>query len=571
MTATPDTPVRPLDDVDPGAVAVADVQPAELSTQPAPVPPGPAGSLLALVRTGWRRLTSMRTALVLLFLLALASVPGSLLPQRPLNPVKVDNYIADHPRLSEILDAAGFFDVFAAPWFAAIYLLLFISLVGCVVPRLRLHARAMLCPPPTVPRRLERLPESGSYQAGGAPAVVAAEASRRLRGWRTVTRPEPGGVVTVAAERGYLRETGNLLFHTALVVLLAGIAAGRLWGYQGTVLVTEGEAGICNAVPLYDSFRPGRLVDGSGLAPLCIDKLEDFKATYDPDGTPAEFRADITYTVGDDGAAQQYALKVNEPLRVDGVRVYLVSHGFSPRFTVRSPQGNVVADVATPFLPQDGTLLSEGAVKLLDEVRPQLALYGLFAPAAVDRGDGTIRSASAQPLAPGVAVVVYRGDLGLDSGRPQSVYSIDQRQVDSGALREVATARLAPGGSTKLQDGTTITFEGYREWVTIQVNRDPGQLSVLLASAAVVLGLLLSLAVRRRRVFLRITPAPAASSGADGSGDAAPPVEDGTAGSGPARSVVAVGGLARTDAGGFGSEFTRVVERLGDPAPGRKD
>jgi cytochrome c biogenesis protein len=571
VTATPDTPVRSTDAADPGALAVADVQPAELSTQPAPVRPGPAGSLLALARNGWRRLTSMRTALVLLFLLALASVPGSLLPQRPLNPIKVDTYVADHPGLSRVLDAAGFFDVFAAPWFAAIYLLLFVSLLGCVVPRLRLHARAMLAPPPVVPRRLERLPESGSYQAVGEPVAVAAEATRRLRGWRTVIRPEPDGVLTVAAERGYLRETGNLIFHTALVVLLAGIAAGRLWGYQGTVLVTEGDAGICNAMPLYDSFRPGRLVDGSGLAPFCIDKLDDFTATYDPDGTPSEFRADITYTVGDDGAPRHYALKVNEPLRVDGVRVYLVSHGFSPRFTVRTPQGKVVSDVSAPFLPQDGTLLSEGAVKLLDEVRPQLALYGLFAPAAVDPGDGTLRSASPQPIAPGVAIVVYRGNLGLDSGRPQSVYGIDQRQVDRGALKEVATARLAPGGSTKLDDGTTITFDGYREWATIQVNRDPGQLSVLIAAAAVVLGLLLSLAVRRRRVFLRITPLGPESSGAPRSGDGPPAVDDGTTGSPPGRSVVAVGGLARTDAGGFGSEFARVVELLRDPATPRKD
>ena len=571
MTATPESPARPADDADPGALAVADVQPAELSTQPEPVRPGPAGSLLAAARNGWRRLTSMRTALVLLFLLALASVPGSLLPQRPLNPIKVDRYVADHPQLSKVLDAAGFFDVFAAPWFAAIYLLLFISLLGCVVPRLRLHAQAMLSPPPVVPRRLERLPESGSYEAEGTPEAVAAEAARRLRGWRTVTRTEPGGVVTVAAERGYLRETGNLLFHAALVVLLAGIAAGRLWGYQGTVLVTEGDPGFCNAVPLYDSFRPGRLVDGSGLAPFCIDKLDDFTASYDPDGTPSEFRADITYTVGEGGSPQQYPLRVNEPLRVEGVRVYLVSHGFSPRFTVRSPQGKVVADVAAPFLPQDGALLSEGAVKLLDEVRPQLALYGQFAPTAVSSGDGSLRSASSQPLAPGVAVVVYRGDLGLDSGRPQSVYSIDQRQVDSGALKEVTTATLTPGKSTTLDDGTTITFEGYREWATIQVNRDPGQLSVLLASGAVVLGVLLSLAVRRRRVFLRITPAEAVSRGPEQAGDDPPAVEDAAPGPGPARSVVAVGGLARTDAGGFNSEFAGVVERLRDPAAGRKD
>lgn len=527
-------------------------EPAELSTQPAPIRTAWTGGPVALARQGWRRLTSMRTALVLLFLLALASVPGSLLPQRPLNPVKVDNYVAAHPGLARILDPLGFFDVFAAPWFAAIYLLLFVSVVGCVLPRLRLHFRSLRTPPPVVPRRLERLPESGSYEAAGTPDEVADEARSALRGWRTVRRTEAGGVVTVAAEKGYLRETGNLLFHSALIVLLVGIAAGRLWGYQGTVLITEGDPGICNAVPLYDSFRPGRLVDGANLAPFCIDELDDFTATYDPDGTPSLFKADITYSLAD-GRPRQYALEVNEPLRVEGVRVYLVSHGYAPTFTVRTKAGQVVTTSA-PFLPQSGTLLSEGAVKLLDEVDPQLAVYGLFAPSAVQSPDGRIDSVSPQPLAPAVAVAIFQGNLGLDGGRPQSVYSIDEQQVRNGGLKEVGRVVLTPGKATTLADGTSITFDGYREWATIQVNRDPGQLIALLGAGAVVLGLLLSLAVRRRRLFLRITP-----------------VDSADAESGAARSVVAVGGLARTDAGSFGTEFGRLVERLRDTAPPRRD
>ena len=538
-----------------------DVDPGELSTQPKPVKQWRGGPV-ALARNSWRRLTSMRTALVLLFLLALASVPGSLLPQRPLNPIKVDRYIQDHPGWSRILNAAGLFDVFAAPWFAATYLLLFISLIGCVVPRLKQHATAMLAPPPVVPRRLERLPQAASYSSDKAPAEVAASAVRALRGWKTKVRTEDDGVVTVAAERGYLRETGNLVFHASLVILLAGVAAGRLWGYQGTVLVTEGQPGVCNSVPLYDSFRPGKLVDGSGLAPFCIDRLDDFTATFDPGGTPAEFKAAITYSEGEDGAPQKYDLRVNHPLRIDGVRVYLVSHGFAPRFTVRTPDGRTVRDVSAPFLPLDGTLLSEGAVKLADEVSPQLALYGLFAPFAVLGEDGTIKSASPQPGNPGVAVVVYQGRLGVDSGAPQSVYNIDQRQVANGALKQVAELRLIPGKSGTLDDGTVITFDGYDEWATIQVNHDPGQAFVLWAAGLVVLGLLMSLAVRRRRIFLRIVPQ---------SVDNSSPVDDGGQPGPDGRSVVAVGGLARTDAGSFGTEFAGVVERLRDPSDPRKD
>ena len=559
MTADPDTGIR---------ADAADAEPDGLSTQPAPVHSWHGGPL-AFARNSWRRLTSMRTALVLLFLLALASVPGSLLPQRPLNPAKVDQYIGAHPGWSRILDAAGFFDVFAAPWFAATYLLLFISLVGCVVPRLRAHAGAMLSAPPVVPRRLERLPAADSFTAAGAPTEVAAEATRRLRGWRTVTRTEDGGVVTVAAEKGYLRETGNLIFHAALLALLVGVAAGKLWGYQGTVLLTEGQPGICNAVPLYDSFRPGKLVDGSGLAPFCIDSLDKFSAAYDPDGTPAQFRADITYSLGQNGAPKKDALEVNHPLRVAGVRVYLVGHGFAPRFTVTKPDGSGVKDVSAPFLPQvPSTLLSEGAVKLLDTVKPQLALYGTFAPFAALGPDGKLTSVSPEPGNPGVAIQIYRGDLGVDDGAPQSVYSIDQRQVTTGALKQVATAQLVPGKSVTLDDGTKITFNGYSQWATIQVNHDPGQTLVLWAAGAVVLGLLLSLAVRRRRLFLRIAPVPSPDpESVDNSG----PVDDGAHAGTDARSVVAVGGLARTDAGSFETEFARVVDRLRDPSPVRKD
>lgn len=304
------------------------------------------------------------------------------------------------------------------------------------------------------------------------------------------------------------------------------------------MLLEEGKPGICNASALYDSFRPGGLVDSGSLAPFCIDRLDDFTATYEPDGTPSRFQADISYSDGGAGEAQRYAVRVNEPLRLKGIRVYLVGHGFSPRFTVRTADGTVVPDISAPFVPQDGTLLSEGAVKLLDQVRPQLALYGTFAPFAIDEGDGVMRSASSQPIAPGVAVAVYRGDLGVDSGRPQSVYSIDQNQVTRGALKEVARVRLVPGGTAKLDDGTTITFDGYREWATIQVNRDPGQHVVLGASVALVLGLLLSLVVRRRRYFLRITP------------------------TGPDSSSVVAGGLARTDAAGLDREFDALTHRM---------
>ncbi len=90
----------------------------------------------------------MRIALILLFLLALASVPGSIFPQRGTSPLRVNEFLKDNPTSGPILDRLYMFDVFASPWFASIYLLLFISLMGCVLPRAVEHYKEMLSHPP---------------------------------------------------------------------------------------------------------------------------------------------------------------------------------------------------------------------------------------------------------------------------------------------------------------------------------------------------------------------------------------------------------------------------------------
>lgn len=110
-------------------------------------------------RNMWRSLTSMGTALVLLFLLALAAIPGALLPQRGLNAAKVDDYLAAHPLIGPWLDELQAFDVFSSFWFTAIYVLLFVSLVGCLAPRTIEHARSLRATPVAAPRNLARLPK----------------------------------------------------------------------------------------------------------------------------------------------------------------------------------------------------------------------------------------------------------------------------------------------------------------------------------------------------------------------------------------------------------------------------
>jgi cytochrome c biogenesis protein len=504
---------------------------------PPPSPASPDRRLLARLLRWWRQLTAMRTALVLLFLLALAAVPGSLLPQRALSQNNVRQYLADHPTLGPWLDRLFLFDVFSSPWFAAIYLLLFISLIGCVVPRAIEHGRAVLAPPPPAPRHLHRLPESSELPTAlAAPtALDVVEEELRVRRFRVVRREGRSGP-ELSAEKGYLRETGNVLFHLSLLALLLGLAGGKMWGYEGSILVTEGQ-GFCNSFQQYDTYSSGPLVDSGDLTPLCVD-LADFQAEYEEDLTASSYTADISYALAGEDPAET-TIGVNHPLRTAGDRVYVTGHGFSPEFSITLPDGTTFTDLSTPFLPADqATMASQGVLKVPDlgaGATGQLAVEGFFAPTGVLQG-GVLTSVDPRPLDPQVAIVVYTGYLGLDSGLPQSVYSLDQTQIDRGLLTEQARANLAVGESTTLPDGTVVTFSGYQQFAALQLSHDPGQAWVLAASIAVLAGLLGMLLVRRERVFARVGP-----------------------GSGGGGTVLSVGSLTRGSAD-TGPRFTALTD-----------
>jgi cytochrome c biogenesis protein len=496
---------------------------------------------LAFLRNTWRGLTAMRTALTLLFLLALGAMPGALLPQRSLNAQKVDEYVAQHGWWGRFLDDLQFYDVYASYWFSAIYVLLFVSLVGCLLPRTWEYFKQMRAKPVLTPRNLARMPHHASAEVDETPEAVVARAERRLKGWRLVTREEPGGARTVSAERGYLRETGNLVFHFSLLGLLVAFALGKMFGYEGQVIVQADGGQFCNSgVYNYDTFRPGLRVDGSDLTPFCV-KVDDFSATYLHSGQAESFLADIGYQSGadlDSGTWRPYPLRVNSPLRTAGDRVYLLGHGYTPVFTVTFPNGQTRTGAIQWRPVNTVTLASEGATKFdppdvpdaEQRRRSQLAITGLLAPTAVFRGE-LLDSAFPAANDPAVAVDVYRGDLGTDSGRGQSIFAIDQRMVEDGKLNRVARQNLRQGEQLTLDDGTTIRFDGVRDWVSLQVSHDPAQNWVLVFSVLVIVGLGASLSIKRRRVWVRASPR------ADG------------------RTLIEVGGLARTDQAGYGEEF----------------
>jgi cytochrome c biogenesis protein len=501
---------------------------------------GSGFSLASWLKWGWRQLTSMRIALVLLFLLALGSVPGSMLPQQGTDPAGVQQYYTSHPALAPLLNHLGLFNVFAAPWFAAIYLLLFASLVGCVVPRTFRLAGSARTLPPRAPRHLTRLPRSAEYGTALAPDQAAEVAAKVLAGHGFRLRGPAGADdgYWLSAEKGYLREAGNLLFHLALLGVLVSVALGGLFGYKAGRLLVQGTT-FADTQTALDEFYPGRLVTAADLGPFTIT-LNRFGASYISSGAqrgqPSSFDAYLSYTARPGAPVRTYDLQVNRPLSVDGAKVYLIGHGYAPVFKVTDARGQVVYDQPTPFISgSSGNFLSQGVVKVPGAQPEQLGFTGVFVPTAVEAG-GVLESVFPAADNPVVSLIAYAGNLGLNSGIPQSVY-----QMDTTGMRRLTAGPqlLLPGQSLKLPDGQgTITFTGYVPWVSLAITHDPGQLPALICGIAALGGLLLSFMVRRRRVFVRAR--------ANGPG-----------------STVQIGGLTRTDAsGGFEAEFASLAAEL---------
>ncbi|MEW1989142.1 cytochrome c biogenesis protein ResB [Brevibacterium casei] len=473
----------------------------------------PQLGFIGMCRWAWRQLTTMRVALILLLVLALASIPGSLLPQRIQDPGRVNTFLDENGAWGGFLDAIGMFDVYSSIWFSAVYLLLMISLVGCIVPRAGQHWKAMRSAPPKGPRRLGRMPGYVAFTSAEVEDgeltdeefLDAAQARLKKLGYRTSRYGDH-----VAAERGYLRETGNLVFHIAVLMTTLTMAIGSLFGYEGQRVLVEGDT-FTNSLVAYDSFDPGTYYDPDNLPQFRLT-LDDFEATFDDQalgnqfGQPRTFEAQVTSTV--DGKSKTETLKVNEPIRVADTGIYLTGNGYAPEVTVRDATGKVVRSGPQVFIPANGDpgYTSEGAIKVPDAAGEQMGFVGVLLPTATQNEQGDLVSNFAELRNPYLVMSGYTGDLGLDSGVPQSVYTLDASRMTqmTDASGDPLVIQLVPGETQQLPNGGSVTFDGVRRFIAVDISQDPTQALMFISSALVLIGLGLSLFIPRRRMWVRI-------------------------------------------------------------------
>ncbi|WP_120522883.1 cytochrome c biogenesis protein ResB [Arthrobacter celericrescens] len=475
----------------------------------------PTLGLKGMLRWAWTQLTSMRTALFLLLLLAVAAVPGSLFPQRPANPAVVTQYIKDHPDYGKILDAVQLYDVYSSAWFSAIYLLLFISLIGCVTPRAIAHYRAVRSQPPRTPKRLSRLPEYGTLVVpadAGIPAsraITDAAALLRKRGYRVEVRDADGDRPSLGAERGFLKEVGNLVFHTSLIGVLVSVAIGGLFGYSGQRILVEGDTFV-NTLVGYDQFSPGTNFQSSWLQPYSI-QLDKFDVKFDREspahfGQPIDFTAQVTTKENPGAPAEKKVLKVNDPVTLGGTSIYLTGNGYAPVVTVRDGKGNVALQGPVVAKLQGDNYYSSVVIKVPDAKPEQLGFAGFFLPTAFVTEQGVSFSGDPELINPQLSLNSYYGDLGLDKGTPQNVFELDVKGLTQLNGRDLPTKgiTLVPGKTYTLPDGKgSISFDGVKKYVGVDIHHNPGQVSALFFALLAVAGLVVSLYLNRRRVWVR--------------------------------------------------------------------
>ncbi|MFF4250853.1 cytochrome c biogenesis protein ResB [Streptomyces sp. NPDC001663] len=546
-TTSTDTPPERADE-DLGAAG------SQLSTAPKEdLPNLPSLGVIGWARWFWRQLTSMRVALLLLLLLSLGAIPGSLIPQSGIDETKVADFRKAHTFLAPVYDKLGLFHVYSSVWFSAIYILLFVSLIGCIIPRTWQFIGQLRGRPPGAPKRLNRLPAYTTWRTETEPEQVreAALALLKKRRFRAHLAGD-----AVAAEKGYLREVGNLAFHIALIVMLIAFAWGQLFKSEGNKLIVEGD-GFSNTLSQYDDFKSGNLFSSDDLVPFSFH-LNKFTGTYEMSGpnkgTPRTYQAGLTYSQGAYGKGRKTLVKVNEPLEIGDSKVYLTAHGYAPVITVRDGRGNVVYRDAVPLLPLDSNVTSTGVVKVLDGyknakgVGEQIGISAFLLP-TYTKGSETASTFPAL-LNPVLNLTPYHGDLGVNSGIPQSVYQLDKSHMKEFKDSKGAQLRdnLKPGQTMKLPNGAgTITYETTKQWANFQVVQQPGTDWALAGSLTAIFGLAGSLFIQRRRVWARAVAGP-----------------DGV-------TVVEMAGLGRSESAKVPEELGDLAGILYDRAPGAPD
>ena len=270
----------------------------------------------------WSFFASVKLVLFVLFLLAIASVIGTVIPQKSPPDVYVREFGENMARLFQILDIP---DMYNSWWFVSLLIMLALNLTICTIERLpnvwRLVVQDNLA---TDIDRLATMRPSKEILSSISPEEAAnrARASLAENGWKAKEVPRDSGIL-LFAQKGPWTRLGVYMVHTSILVIFAGSMIGSHFGYKGFVMIPETRS--TDTIELFSNEESIKL----GFEVLC----KRFTLTHYANGAPKEFRSDLAI-LEDGKEVLTKSIVVNDPLSYKGHTFYQSSYQSYKKFLV---------------------------------------------------------------------------------------------------------------------------------------------------------------------------------------------------------------------------------------------
>lgn len=412
----------------------------------------------------WRFFISMKTGLVLMLGLGIMTLIGTMLIQAPkgvlADPAAYDAWLDSvRPELggwTNVLSALGFFDIFSSWIFEGLMTLLVASILACSVnraPRLwRLATRPSMRMRDTF---FDHAPLRAEVNLDTDPESAREEVRLVLRShhFRTISPPEDGGDRALYADKFRFGPFGTVIAHLSFVVIILGAFVSATTGFSDSEV----------AVAVGSKVAVGH---DTGL----VVEAKDFSKSSYPDGSPMDYASDlVVYKDGQQVASQ--TVRVNQPLRVDGVTFYQSFFGLSQQLRVQG---------------KDGTVLVDQGVPLLYTTNDQTHNIGEVQIPGTDATVSVVSAASGE-----VDPNIKAGQIEVNVWGPGSTNKPSATKViDQGKPTEIA--------------GLTYTFVRTGEFTGLTAANDPGAMIVWVGSLGLVLGIFMVFFFPSRRIWVRV-------------------------------------------------------------------
>ena len=413
----------------------------------------------------WSFFASVKLAIALLIIIAIASILGTIIPQQDAASEFVNRL---SPGMASVLDKLQVFDIFHSIWFLGLLLLLSVNLIVCSLNRFPSSWKRF--------RAISPPDESALFKDLEADRVILTEGklegeAEKIEGllkkrFKRVERKDEGDASFLTAEKGRFSYFGVYLIHVSILIIITGMIIGFLFGFEAYVELAEGE-----------SVDTVQLKGGKGMKKLDFAvRCDRFTIDYYKDGTPKLYQSDLAFLKNDSTMHQSHVL-VNHPATFDGIWFYQANYG-------KVPSGEAVIMLHKGREKAQAIKVSVG--KMFD-------LPG-------EEGKATVIRMETNLMQMGPAVKI---NIAADTGNVQFwvFQNIEQIEEENPGLTDHVPL-FNPGVFAPYVFSLAMIQTKY--FTGLQVARDPGVPVVVAGSLLLVFGFMTVFFYAHRRIWIRI-------------------------------------------------------------------